>query len=140
MDVPEQVVVHLRSGAMRLATQRWALGTEIGFEFSGIAKLDAVAIDNALTILVSLHEKDLNDVITRLNEVRFFDDVELNLMALGAKAAMQRLEAMLRQRAEGSGSSLAASYIELTAGTHARAIPGAGSPAAPAPHGAATPA
>ena len=102
MDVPKQVTVHLRGGAVRQATLRWAFGTEVGFEFCGIAKLDAAAADSALLIFVDLHENGLNEIIARLNQVRFFDDAELTSTALAAQAAMQRLETMLRQRAESS--------------------------------------
>ena len=101
MEVPERVTVHLRGGAVRPAVRRWARGTEIGFKFFGIAELDADAADNALAILVDLPETALNDVIRRLKEVRFFDDVELNVAALEAQAALQRFEAMLRRQAEG---------------------------------------
>jgi len=55
-----------------------------------------------LLIFVDLHENGLNDIIARLNQVRFFDDAELTSTALAAQAAMQRLETMLRQRAESS--------------------------------------
>jgi hypothetical protein len=95
------VVIHLRGGAVRPATRRWARGTEIGFEFGGIAKLDAVAANDAVAILVKLRETGLNEIIARLSEARFFDDAELGSVALAAQAAMQRLEGALRQRVEG---------------------------------------
>lgn len=101
MHVPEQVVIHLGGGAVRPATQRWTHGTEIGFEFGGIAKLDAVGANEARAILVDLCEVGLNDIIARLAAVRYFDDAELSSTALTAQAALQRLEAALRRRAEG---------------------------------------
>ena len=101
MDVPEQVIIHLRGGAVRPATRRWARGTEIGFEFGGIAKLDAIAANDVVTILVKLRETGLNEIIARLSEARFFDDTELGSVALAAQAAIQRLEGALRQRVEG---------------------------------------
>jgi hypothetical protein len=99
--VPEHVTIHLGGGAMRPVTRRWARGTEIGFEFGGIAKLDAAAASDALAILVTLSEAGLNDIFARLAAVRFFDDAELGSTTLTAQAAMQRFEAALRRRAEG---------------------------------------
>ncbi len=102
MHVPEQVVVHLGGGAVRAATQRWAHGTEIGFEFAGIAKLDAPGANDARAILMDLREIGFDDIIARLVAFRFFDDAELSSTALTAQAALQRLEAALRRRAEGN--------------------------------------
>jgi len=101
MEIPEQVIIHLRGGAVRQGTRRWSLGTEIGFEFSGIAKLDAVAASDALAILVDLRDAGVNDIVARLTKARFFDDAELGSIALSAQAAVQKLEGALRRRAEG---------------------------------------
>lgn len=103
MNVPEHVMIHLRGGAVRAATQRWALGTAIGFEYVGNAKLDSVAANNALAILNDLRATGLGNIATRLAEQRCFDDAELGVMARAAQAAMQRLEAALQRRAEGNG-------------------------------------
>jgi hypothetical protein len=94
-------MIHLRGGAVRAATQRWALGTAIGFEYVGTAKLDSAAANNALAILNDLRATGLGNIATRLAEQRCFDDAELGAMARAAQAAMQRLEAALRRRAEG---------------------------------------
>jgi hypothetical protein len=101
MEVPEQVTIRLHGGAVRPATRRWARGTEIGFEFGGIARLDAVAANHAVDILVKVRAMGLDEIMTSLSEARFFDDAELGSVALAAQAAMRRLEAALRQRVEG---------------------------------------
>jgi hypothetical protein len=100
MTVPEQVTIHLGGGAVRPAIRRWTRGTEIGFEFAGLAGLDAVAANDAVAILVDLHKASLSDIFARLSTLRFFDDAELSRTALEAQAAMQRLEAALRRRAD----------------------------------------
>lgn len=101
MTVPAQVTVHMRGGAVRTATQRWARGTEIGFEFTGLAKLDAVAAGDALAILADLAKLGLDGIVARLAAARYFDDSELCATTLAAQAAVQRLETALRKRAEG---------------------------------------
>ena len=96
VPVPEQVEVQFPEGATFSAIQRWARGTEIGFEFNGPAKLGTIERAQAWRIYEAIRDRGLELPLGHLRELRFFGDQELTRIVGEIEAAVKQLEAKLR--------------------------------------------
>jgi PilZ domain len=98
VQLPDQVTLRVRGGAVLPAAQRWARGTEIGLAFAGQLSLTDERKAEARMIGKTLHEDGLTEALRRLRAANFFDDPELRQAAEEAEAAKDRLDAALQAR------------------------------------------
>jgi hypothetical protein len=98
MQIPEQVTLRVRGGAILPAARRWTRGTEIGLAFVGQMSLAAERTQEVRVIGKTLHEDGLTEAMRRLRAANFFDDPQLREAAEEAEAAKARLEAALKAR------------------------------------------
>ena len=103
VQVPEQVTLRFRGGAVAIATRRWARGAEIGFSMDAAVSLAEEPARLAWRIYESIRHRPLDEPLRLLGERSFFDDVALRTAAEEAEAAWLRFEALLVARARASG-------------------------------------
>lgn len=108
VPVPERVVLRFAGGTSTPAIRRWTRGVEIGFEFVAGAALRGAAAQRAWAAYESLRDGRMEEAIRLLRAERFFDDEALRQAAEAAEAARARLEAVLRERAQGGHTALGA--------------------------------
>lgn len=100
MPIPEEVTIQFAGGASFRAIQRWIRGEEIGFAIAGAAQLGAVSRGQAWDVYEAIRGRGLDIPLTRLRELRYFDDPALTSVADAAHAAVAKLEAALRALAQ----------------------------------------
>jgi hypothetical protein len=98
VPVPEQVILRFSGGSAFVAQVQWALGTELGFKFDGLAPLAEDAASMALSAFNALPTDDLETSMRLLRSARFFDDPMLTKAAEEAEAAYARFKAALKER------------------------------------------
>jgi hypothetical protein len=96
--VPEQVILRFAGGGAYVARVQWALGTELGFAFDGLAPLAEDVASLALSAFNAFPANDLDIPIRLLRSVRFFDDPVLAKAAEEAEAAYAHFKATLKER------------------------------------------
>ncbi len=103
IQIPEQVTLKFRGGAVFPATRRWARGMEIGFALAGTSSLEEAPARVAWRIYETIRGYTLDEALRVLRAHGFFDDVALRATAEEAETAIRRLEAALAARARGGG-------------------------------------
>jgi hypothetical protein len=98
VPIPKRVVLRFSGGGAYVAEVQWALGTEVGFQFDGLAPLAEDAASVALSAFKALPANDLDASICLLRAARFFDDPALSKAAEDAEAAYARFKAALTER------------------------------------------
>jgi hypothetical protein len=98
ITVPAQVILRFSGGSAFAAQLQWALGTELGFAFDGLAPLTEDAASLALSALNALPAEGLEPSIRLLRSARFLDDPVLAKAAEEADAAYARFKAALKER------------------------------------------
>jgi hypothetical protein len=98
VTIPEQVVLRFSGGSAFVAHVQWALGTELGFAFDGLAPLADDAASLALSAFTALPVNDLDVPLRLLRSARFFDDPELTKAAEDAEVAYARFKTTLKER------------------------------------------
>jgi hypothetical protein len=102
VPLPEQVELRFPSGASLQAAIRWSRGAELGLEFASEgASLRDQAAELAWSAYEQLRDGRLDRAMRVLRAENFFDDPALRAAAVEAEEAYARLEAALRQRAQG---------------------------------------
>jgi hypothetical protein len=96
--VPEQVVLRFSGGSAFVARLQWALGTELGFAFDGLAPLTDDAASLALSAFNALPADGLETPLRLLRSARFLDDPVLAKAAEEAEIAYARFKAALKER------------------------------------------
>jgi hypothetical protein len=103
VSLPDGVELRFPSGASLQAAIRWSRGAEIGLEFVAEgASLRDQAAELAWSSYEQLRDGRLDKAVRILRTENFFDDPTLRVAALEAEEAYARLEAALRQRAQGT--------------------------------------
>jgi hypothetical protein len=103
VPLPDRVELRFPSGASLQAAIRWSRGAEIGLEFMAEgASLRDQAAELAWSAYEQLRDGRLDKAMRVLRAENFFDDPALRVAALEAEEAYARLEAALRQRAQGT--------------------------------------
>jgi hypothetical protein len=102
VPLPAQVELRFPSGASLQASIRWSRGAELGLEFAseGASPRDQAA-ELAWSAYGQLRDGRLDAAMRVLRAENFFDDAALRAAAVEAEEAYARLEAALRQRAQG---------------------------------------
>jgi PilZ domain len=98
VSMPEQVVLRFSGGSAYVAQLQWALGTELGYRFDGLAPLAEDVASLALSAFNALPANDLEAPMRLLRSARFFDDPALTRAAEDAEAAYARFKAALKAR------------------------------------------
>jgi PilZ domain len=96
--VPDQVILRFSGGSAFAAQLQWALGTELGFAFDGLAPLSEDAASLALSAFNALPADALEPSIRLLRSARFLDDPALAKAAEEAEGAYARFKAALKER------------------------------------------
>jgi hypothetical protein len=96
--IPEQVILRFSGGSGFVAHVQWALGTELGFAFDGLAPLTEDAASLALAASTALPPNPLEAPLRLLRSARFFDDPALAKAAEEAEAAYDRFKKVLKER------------------------------------------
>ncbi len=99
MLIPDRVTIHFPGGSAFDATRRWSRGTEIGLEFVGAATWSCDARVEALNVYESMRNRSFPP-LQRLQDLNYFDDPGLRALAIETEAALVKLEAGLRSRAQ----------------------------------------
>ena len=99
--VPETVILRFAGGGAYVAHQRWARGTDVGFEFIRPAPMgDEHAASIARAAFNALPMDDLSTSIRMLRTSRFFDDPALAKAAEDMEGAYVRFKQTLKDRIE----------------------------------------
>jgi hypothetical protein len=96
--IPEQVILRFSGGSAFVARVQWALGTELGFAFDGMAPLTEDAASLALAAFTALPPNALEAPLRLLRSARFFDDPALAKTAEDAEVAYERFRTALKDR------------------------------------------
>jgi hypothetical protein len=103
VPLPDRVELRFPSGASLQAAIRWSRGAEVGLEFVAEgASLRDQAAELAWSAYEQLRDGRLDKAMRVLRAENFFDDPSLRVAAIEAEEAYSRLEAALRQRAQGT--------------------------------------
>jgi hypothetical protein len=101
VPLPDRIELRFPSGASLPAVIRWSRGAEIGLEFMAEgATLRDQAAELAWAAYEQLRDGRLDKAMRMLRTENFFDDPALRAAAVEAEEAYNRLESVLRQRAQ----------------------------------------
>jgi hypothetical protein len=93
--LPRDVIIQYASGATFPAVLRWNAGSKCGFQFSGPQIISHETAKRMEVISEILTNHGLTAAVDMLRGVQYFDNPELERIALEAAAAQSRLEAAL---------------------------------------------
>ncbi len=97
MAVPEQVTIIIDGRATFPAIRRWSMGNRLGLEFIGPQVHDRATVERLRMIDNVLQKDGLEPALALLRAAQFYDDKKLQSAAEAAEAAVQQLQAMLRE-------------------------------------------
>lgn len=101
VSLPDEVTLHMNSGATYLARRCWSAGTKAGLAFIGGQVVTGETVMRMRKMADVLQAQGTIAAVATLRAARFFDHAELRRAAEEAEAAYFRLEAILSGREQG---------------------------------------
>jgi hypothetical protein len=101
VNLPDEVTLHMNSGATYLARRCWSAGTKAGLAFIGGQIVTGETVMRMRKMADVLQAQGVVGAVATLRAARFFDHAELRRAAEEAEAAYFRFEAILSGREQG---------------------------------------